>query len=100
MKVRAVEAMNYAPQLGELITYGHSTAEVWVKGLNKWVIIDPWMGFALVDGRGQLLSADDLANLPDEAEIHQLPILGTIRRFEIKATAPDTKSRLIRMMSR
>lgn len=34
LRVRAAEAYNYAPQFTELITYGHSTAKVFVKGVK------------------------------------------------------------------
>ena len=71
-RVRPVEAYNYSPQIPDLITYGHSTAEVFVSSLNKWVLFDPWLGIIVTkDGvpigaaeMGQHKGQDTLAVVP------------------------------------
>ena len=60
LSVRAVNAHNYAPQFPDLVAYAHATAETFVSGLNKWILSDPWTGFALRNTRGEYLGANDL----------------------------------------
>lgn len=86
LSARGVEAYNYGPQFAELITYGHSTAEVWVEALNQWVLVDPWMGFALIDDDGRLLSAEDLLPSKRPDDIRTVPLIDEVRRF---AQSPD-----------
>ena len=45
--IRPIEAFNYSPQLPDLITYSHSTTEIYIGQLNKWVLFDPWLGIIL-----------------------------------------------------
>jgi hypothetical protein len=61
-QVRAVDAHNYTPQFGNLISYAHATAEVYVDGLSKWVLTDPWAGFALTNMQGEYMSAEQLVD--------------------------------------
>jgi hypothetical protein len=60
LKVRGVEAYNYTPQMGSLISYGHSTAELWVEELQRWVLFDPWLAIMVADEDGIPVGAADL----------------------------------------
>jgi hypothetical protein len=45
--IRPIEAFNYSPQLPDLISYSHSTTEIYIEQINKWVLFDPWLGIIL-----------------------------------------------------
>lgn len=66
LHVRAVDALNYTPQFENLISYAHATAEIYVVGLGKWVLTDPWAGFALKNMQGEYLSAEELVGYDDQ----------------------------------
>jgi hypothetical protein len=87
LKARAVEAFNYAKPFEDLVTYGHSTSEIWVKELKQWVIVDPWIGAAFRDEMGRFLSAEDLASdRISSNNIEVVPLLKAVSRF---ATGAD-----------
>lgn len=69
LKVRAVEAFNYASHFRDLIPYGHSTSEVWVEDLEKWVLFDVWLGVMIVDRAGVPVGASDLQRAPADCKI-------------------------------
>lgn len=87
---RAVEAVNYTQAYPDLITYGHSTAEVWVPEIGKWVIVDPWIGISVINSRGQLLSARDLSQA-NRADVRPLPLLPEVRRYVETASGKSIK---------
>ena len=62
-KARAVEALNYGQAIPNLINYGHSTAEIWIEKLGKWVLFDPWLGIMIVDGNSMPLGALDIQRM-------------------------------------
>lgn len=79
IKARAVEAYNYAPQFPDLVSYGHSTAEVWVEKLDKFVLIDPWMGIALINEGGVPMSVEEIAHNNHE-KIYVRSLIPNIKR--------------------
>lgn len=81
LKVRALEVDNYGPQIEDLITYGHATAEVWLKDEQRWVLFDPWLG-VMMEKDGRFLGAHDLARLQHEPEkINVYPFLQSVTRL-------------------
>jgi hypothetical protein len=82
LRTRAVEALNYSPSMPDLVSYGHSTAEVWVESLQKWVLVDPWLGIVPASS-GAVLSASEMTG---NERVQILPLLPQISRF---ATAAD-----------
>src|SRR6202012_3821120 len=88
-KVRAVDAINYAPQFEDLIPVGHATAEIWVSALQKWVIVDPWEGF-VVARNGVLLSSAEIAE--SSSDMAPIPLLDRIEQF----LTPDASRALVR----
>ncbi len=80
LNVRSVEEFNYGPQFDDLITYGHSTAEVWSEELEKFVMIDPWMGLTINNRDGVPLSSQEIAE-STSADLQITPLLDELRRF-------------------
>lgn len=81
LKIRAVAAMNYSPQLGNLIAYSHATTEIWVPELKRWVLFDPWLGL-MVTMNGVPIGAFDIQKNYDKADDMQIvPLLDEIPRF-------------------
>lgn len=76
LQVRAVDALNYTPQFENLISYTHATAEVYVVGLGKWVMTDPWAGFILKNMQGEYLSAKEFADY--EGQLIIIPLIERI----------------------
>jgi len=84
VKLRAVELYNYAPAFPKLITYGHSSSEVWVSALNKWVLIDAWLGIIVVDTQGTPLSANEIAQSKAHPEnLRIVPLQEKLTRFHV-----------------
>lgn len=79
LKARSVDAFSYWPHFPDLISYGHSVAEVWVNQLRKWVLIDPWLGVYIIDQNGNLQSAEDL--LLKKKRMKAIIFIDKIRRF-------------------
>jgi hypothetical protein len=69
LKVRAVEAFNYAPLIRDLIPYCHATSEIWVEDLGKWVLFDSWVGVMIVDRAGTPIGASDVQQDPANCRI-------------------------------
>ena len=80
LKIRLVDAVNYQPQIHDLITYGHSTAEVWVEQLSRWVLFDPWLGI-IVTHNGVPIGADELSKAKNTQEISVVPVIDQINRM-------------------
>ena len=58
-RVRLVDAFNHDPIFPDLIAYGHSTAEVYLQSLKKWVLFDPWFGGMIITSKGSPLGIGD-----------------------------------------
>ena len=71
LRMRGVELLNFRSNSDELITYGHSTAEIWIDELGKWILFDPWLGLS-VKSDGILLSASEIKSLKDYPESLEL----------------------------
>ncbi len=81
IKIRAVAAMNYAPQLPDLISYSHATAEIWVPELKRWVLFDPWLGI-MVMMNGEPIGAMEIQkNYSKADEMQIVPVIAGIPRF-------------------
>jgi hypothetical protein len=86
LKARAIEAMNYAPPFKDLITYGHSTAEIWLDNPGKWVIFDPWLGIMIEDINGELVGAFELQKQKAHPEqFHIVPVINIIPRMYVRS---------------
>lgn len=83
LKVRIVEAVNYEPQIVDLISYGHSTSEIWVERLNKWVLFDPWLGIIVMDN-GVPVGSEELNKIENVERISVFPIIDFIQRIHQK----------------
>lgn len=82
LKVRAIEALNYAPPFNDLISYGHSTAEIWIEGLGKWVVFDPWLGVMVAKKNGEFVGAFELQKFKDHPEYFvAVPVISRIPRM-------------------
>jgi hypothetical protein len=79
-KVRPIEAYNYYPNIPNLITYGHSTAEIWVEALNRWVLFDPWLGI-MVAHKGIPIGAKELNSLTQTDDLSVIPLLEKLPRM-------------------
>ena len=77
LKIRGVEAYNYSPQFPDLITYGHSTAEIWIEDLNRWVLFDPWLAIMILDEDNLPIGSEKIhgLNLRIAEVIDELPRL-------------------------
>ncbi|WP_133134146.1 hypothetical protein [Legionella rubrilucens] len=83
LKVRPVSALNYSPQLKDLIAYSHATAEVWVNELSKWVLFDPWLGIMVTTKEGIPLGASDLqASAKRPKNLRIVPVINKLRRMQ------------------
>lgn len=80
LKMRAVEAYNYSPQIPDLITYSHSTAEVWVEQLKGWVLFDPWLGI-IVTQDGVPIGAQELGKLENIEGVSIIPVIDSMPRM-------------------
>ena len=63
--IRLIEAYNYSPQLPDLISYSHSTAEIYIESLNKWVLFDPWLAI-IVTKNGIPVGAAEISSMSGE----------------------------------
>jgi hypothetical protein len=80
LRVRAIEAMNYMPQFPDLITYSHSTVEIWIEKLRKWVLFDPWLGI-WVSSSGSPVGALELHENRSKAQSYSVvPLMNSISR--------------------
>ncbi len=80
LRLRALDANNYSPQLGDLITYGHASAEIWISALRRWVIFDPWLGIIVLRD-GVPVGAKELnAGIGTPEQFHLVPVTGPLRR--------------------
>ena len=79
-RARPVEALNYSPQIPDLIAYGHSTAEIYVRSLNKWVLFDPWLGI-IVTRNGVPLGARELSKFRLSSELAVMPLTDHLPRM-------------------
>ena len=79
-RVRPVEANNYSPQIPDLITYGHSTAEVYVSSLNKWVLFDPWLGI-IVTKNGVPIGATEMRQIKGQEALIVVPLMDHLPRM-------------------
>lgn len=79
-RARPVEAYNYSPQIPDLITYGHSTAEIYVRSLNKWVLLDPWLGI-IVTRNSVPLGARDLSKYKRSSDLAVMPLMDRLPRM-------------------
>jgi hypothetical protein len=80
IKIRPVEAYNYSPQIPDLITYGHSTAEIWVEEIESWVLFDPWLGI-IVTQNGIPIGAEELGKVKDFGDIAIVPVIESVPRM-------------------
>ncbi|MGI9449769.1 MAG: hypothetical protein ACR2QH_03860 [Geminicoccaceae bacterium] len=78
--VRPIEAYNYYPQIPDLISYGHSTAEVWIEALKKWVLFDPWLGI-IVMYRNIPVGAAEVNQLEDTEDLFVVPLMDSMPRM-------------------
>jgi hypothetical protein len=94
LKVRLIEAVNYAPQFPDLITYGHSTTEVWVQELAKWVLFDPWLGIIIVEN-GLPLGAEELSKIENIEQIRIIPVIDQVPRMYIEKSGEEVFNKFI-----
>jgi hypothetical protein len=82
LNVRIVDAVDYSPQIKDLITYGHSTAEIWVAQLNNWVLFDPWLGIIVTDN-GVPIGAEELSksNSIETGTVAVFPVIDSVPRM-------------------
>lgn len=89
-RVRPVNAFNYFPPFRDLVPYSHALAEIYVQSWERWVLVDPWLGFMLsIDGR--LVDVEELSSLPrhDLRRVRRVPIVDKVRRYAAEtADAP------------
>jgi hypothetical protein len=78
--VRAVDAYNYAPQIPDLITYSHSTTEVYVGSLKKWVLFDPWLAI-IVTKNGVPTGAAELREPKGQESLVVVPLIDHLTRM-------------------
>ena len=81
LNVRAVEAFNYGRHIPDLISYGHSTAEIWIEELDKYVIFDPWLALMVTDTKGTLIGAEELQRENDTIDENNLQILALMDKL-------------------
>jgi len=79
-RVRPVEAFNYSPQIPDLIAYGHSTAEIYVSSLNKWVLFDPWLGI-IVTKNGVPIGSAEMRQHKNQDALAVVPLVQHLPRM-------------------
>lgn len=89
LNVRAVNAHNYSPQFQDLIAYAHATAEIFVSGLDKWILSDPWTGFALKNARGEYMGAADLVGC--HGDFVAVPLIAEITQSHLGVSGVISK---------
>lgn len=100
LKVRAIDANNAKPEFNDLITYGHSLCEIYIKNLKKYVIVDPWFGGALVIGElrnsvGVPLSSKELMQRNEDSELKLRTLIESYERYIIVSTKHKAQSRYL-----
>ena len=60
--VRSIDANCTLPRFKDLVNYGHSLCEVFLKEINRWVILDPWFGGAMITDEFGLVGLAELAS--------------------------------------
>ncbi len=81
LNARAVEAFNYGRHIPDLISYGHSTAEIWIEELNQYVIFDPWLALMVTDTKGTPIGADQLRLENYTADKNNIEIVALIEKL-------------------
>jgi hypothetical protein len=83
LKVRSIDANNYAPQFPDLISYSHSLCEIYISALDGYVLFDPWFaGLMLHDDSGVPLRVEDIQSVaPDQLKL--VSLLSQIDRLVI-----------------
>jgi hypothetical protein len=82
LKARGVEAYNYSPQLAGLTCYGHSTAEIYIAALRKWVLFDPWLAIMVTDTNGVPVGAEDLTRAVETRRTEGLTVAPLAEKLE------------------
>lgn len=83
-QVRPIDAFNYHPQIPDLISYSHATAEIWVESLQRWVLFDPWLGI-MIAHKGVPVGAKELCELTDKTDLSLIPLLESMPRIYLKS---------------
>jgi hypothetical protein len=80
LEVRMIDAVNYAPNLKDLVSYSHATTEVWVRSLKKWVLFDPWLGIIVIKD-GMPIGSEELSKANNTHEISIYPVIKSVPRM-------------------
>ena len=60
-KIRNIDANCTVSRFKDLISYGHSLCEIFIKAIDRWVIFDPWFGGVMLLDEDGLVGLDGLA---------------------------------------
>lgn len=90
IRVRAIEARDEIQLSPDLITYGHSCAEIWVSETQSWVLYDPWFGGLTCSLKGEYLDAESLCDLvaSESQDLKRITLacdVKSVERFYVQA---------------
>jgi hypothetical protein len=92
LKTRAIDAYNYSPQINDLISYSHSTVEIWLEAEKKWVLFDPWLGI-MIKKEGKYLGAVDINLIKNYDNVEVVPLLDFIPRMVTNSVGENISNR-------
>lgn len=79
LPVRVVDANCTLPRFNDLVSYGHSLCEIFIKEINRWVIFDPWFAGAMVVDKDSLVGIEKLNELDCS---HSLSLISVVTSYD------------------
>jgi hypothetical protein len=68
------------PRFNDLVSYGHSLCEIFIKEINRWVILDPWFAGAMIVDKDGLVGTEKLQELDNSQNLSLISVITTYDR--------------------